>query len=128
MMTSTFRISGQTTLLLACVVVLPCAVPLYAVDVTGTWQMTVESPQGTAHPSLVLKQDGEKLTGTYKGRIGESRLEGTVNNDRIRFTVTLKFQDQPFVITYTGTVEQDTMKGTAQFGEAGSGNWSAQRK
>jgi hypothetical protein len=116
-------------ILLASLTVSAAAAPPEPVDVTGNWQMTVESPQGnTAHPSMVLKQDGEKLTGTYRGRMGESKLEGTVTDNRIRFSVTLKFQDQPFTIIYSGVVEQDTMTGTAQFGEAGSGKWSAQRK
>ncbi len=97
-------------------------------DVSGTWDMAVESQQGTAHPTIVLKQSGEKITGTYRGRMGETSLEGTIRGDRIRFSVTLKFQDQPITITYSGTVQNDTMRGTAQFGDSGSGSWSASRK
>ena len=40
-------------------------------DVTGKWTMALEMSQGTATPTLELKQDGEKLTGTYTGRYGE---------------------------------------------------------
>ena len=90
--------------------------------------MTVESAQGTAHPSLLLKQSGSRVTGTYRGRLGEVPLHGTMRESRIQFSVTLKFQDQPITVTYTGTVEKEAMRGTAQFGDDGSGKWSAQRK
>jgi len=98
-----------------------------AADVTGTWLMTVEAPEGTAHPTILLKQEGERITGTYRGRMGESDLSGSIKGNDIRFTVTLRFQDVSYVVVYTGTVSGDSMKGSARFGEAGTGNWSANR-
>lgn len=99
-----------------------------AADVTGTWEMEVKSQEGTAHPTITLRQEGERITGTYQGKIGESALEGTVRGFDIRFAVNLKFQDVSYTITYTGTVSGDHMEGTARFGDAGTGNWSARRK
>ena len=97
-------------------------------DVSGTWEFKVESAQGTATPSITFKQQGEKLSGTYKGRMGERPLEGTIKDDKIRFSVKLKFQDQEFVVTYSGTVKGNSMSGTVQFGDAGTGKWTASRK
>jgi hypothetical protein len=97
-------------------------------DVTGTWDLTVQSRQGTATPSVTLQQTGEKLSGTYHGRMGDTKVEGTVRGNDIRFAVTLHFQDQSFVITYTGTADKDSMKGTVQFGDRGSGTWSGKRR
>jgi len=99
-----------------------------AMDVTGTWDLAVETQEGTAHPSITLKQEGETITGTYQGQMGKSNLEGTVKGNDIKFTVTLKFQDVTYTVTYTGTVGDDTMKGAARFGDAGSGTWSAKRR
>jgi hypothetical protein len=99
-----------------------------ATDVTGTWDLTVEMQGGTAHPSITLKQEGEKITGTYQGQMGKSNLEGIIKGDDIRFAVTLKFQDVTYTVTYAGTIDGDTMKGTARFGDAGSGTWSAKRR
>lgn len=76
----------------------------------------------------MLKQAGERLTGSYKGRLGDSALEGSIKGNEIRFAVKLKFQDQEVTITYSGTVEKDSMKGTAQFGDRGSAPWTARRK
>jgi hypothetical protein len=99
-----------------------------ATDVTGTWLMTVEVPDGTAHPTILLKQQGEKITGTYRGGMGESELLGTIKGSEIRFSVTLKFQDVSYVVVYSGSVSEDSMKGTARFGDTGTGDWSATRR
>jgi len=96
-------------------------------DVTGTWLMTVEAPEGTAHPTILLKQEGERITGTYRGRMGESDLSGAIKGGEIRFSVTLRFQDVSYVVVYSGSVSDDSMKGTARFGDVGTGNWSAKR-
>lgn len=97
-------------------------------DVTGTWDLTVQTQQGTATPSLALQQSGEQLSGTYHGRMGDSKVDGTVRGKDIQFTVTLRFRDQDHVISYAGTVDTDTMKGTVQFGDRGSGTWSGKRR
>ena len=86
-------------------------------NVSGNWKLTLETPNGPANPSLVLKQDGEKLTGTYKGRFGESPLEGAVKGKEIKFTVKVNANGQEFVIVYAGAVEGDTMKGKVKFGD-----------
>jgi len=98
-----------------------------AVDVSGTWELTVEIQQATSHPSITLKQEGEKLSGTYHGQMGDSSLVGSVRGSDIRFSVRLKFQDVSYVVTYTGTVGEDVMRGEVRFGENQSGKWSAKR-
>jgi len=68
------------------------------------------------------------LTGTYKGRFGESPLEGTVKDKDIKFTVKVNAQGQEFQIDYTGTVEGDTMKGKVKFGDFGQGTFSGKKE
>ncbi len=99
-----------------------------AQDVAGTWELKVETPQGTATPVMTLRQSAEKLSGTYRGRLGESSLEGTVKDTDIRFTVKLRFQDQEFVVHYAGKVEGASMTGTVQFQNGSTGKWTARRK
>lgn len=97
-------------------------------NVSGAWKLTIETPNGPGSPSLVLKQEGEKLTGTYKGRFGESPLEGTLKGAEIKFTVKVNAQGQELQIEYTGTVEDDTMKGKVKFGEFGEGTFSGKKE
>lgn len=89
-------------------------------NVAGTWNLQVETPNGTGTPSVTFKQDGGSLTGTYKGRMGESELKGTISGNDIKWTVTLHPQGGEMNIEYKGTVDGDTMKGTVSsaMGEA----------
>jgi|SRR2546422_5126002 len=96
-------------------------------NVSGDWKLSIETPNGPGSPSLVLKQDGEKLTGTYKGRFGESPLEGTLKGKEIKFTVKVNAQGQEIQIEYAGAVEGDTMKGKVKFGEFGEGSFSGKK-
>jgi hypothetical protein len=97
-------------------------------NVSGNWKLTFETPNGAANPSLVLKQEGEKLTGTYKGRFGESPLEGAVKGKEIKFTVKVSAQGQEFLLEYAGAVEGDTMKGKVKFGDMGEADFSGKKE
>lgn len=98
------------------------------INVTGTWDLRVETQEGIATPSITLRQNGEKITGTYSGEMGKVALDGTLKEDNIQFVVRLKFQDIPFVITYSGRVKGDTMQGTARFSDSVSGKWTGMRR
>src|SRR5258708_23446380 len=112
-------ISAASLVSIVMTMVLPVGV--YAANVTGEWNLTVETPNGTGTPTLILKQDGETLTGTYKGRFGEAPVKGTIKDNAIKFTVTINVQGQDLEIEYAGTVDCDTMKGKDKFGDMGEG-------
>jgi hypothetical protein len=97
-------------------------------NVAGNWKLTLETPNGAASPSLVLKQDGEKLTGTYKGRFGESPLEGSVKGKEIKFTVKVNAQGQEILLEYAGAVDGDTMKGKVKFGDMGEAEFTGKKE
>jgi hypothetical protein len=98
-----------------------------AVNVTGTWSATVETSQGTGNPTFTFKQEGETLTGNYKGQLGEAPLKGTVKGSDISFMMKLNVQGQDFEITYTGKVEGSSMKGKAVLGQLGEATWTAKK-
>ena len=95
--------------------------------VAGKWNVTLELSSITGHPVITLKQDGEKLTGTYEGRYGESALTGTVKEKEITFTVTFVAEGMQTQGVYTGKVDGDTMGGDVSYVGAGDGTWSAVR-
>ena len=107
----------------------PAANAASATDISGVWAFQVETSQGTGSPTFTFKQEGEKLTGQYKGAFGEAPLTGTVKDVKVDFVVKVEAQGQQFTLTYTGTIEKDgTMKGTAELGEVGSAKWTAKRQ
>ena len=120
--------------------VLAAAMPVYAqeapkpaptpekIDVTGTWDMTVESPQGAIDVVATLKQDGEKLTGTHASQMGETPLEGTVVGNEIKYTLNIDMGGQQMSIVFAGKVEGDAMNGVFDFGGMGTAAWSAKRR
>jgi hypothetical protein len=46
-------------------------------NVAGSWQISVTGDAGTAEQTIVLTQDGNKITGTFKGPRQSGPLEGT---------------------------------------------------
>lgn len=97
-------------------------------NITGIWDFAVETSQGSGSPTFTFKQEGETLTGTYKGQFGEAPLTGTVKGPDVKFTVKVNAQGQDLSITYTGKIDGNSMKGTASFGELGEGTWTGKRK
>jgi hypothetical protein len=97
-------------------------------DVTGTWDLSVSSESGSGDAVLVLKQEGQDVSGTYKGRMGEAPVSGSVNGNRIRFMVRLHFRDMSFAVSYSGTVQGDRMEGSVDFGDGRTGTWKAVRR
>src|SRR3954467_5360410 len=96
--------------------------------VAGVWSFSVELAVGTGHPTVTLKQDGEKIPGTYDGRYGPSPLEGTVKERTIEFTVSMTAEGAAVTGVFTGTVQEDGMLGSVAFDQAGEGTWTAVRK
>ena len=89
---------------------------------------TVATDQGSGTPTLTFKQDGEKLTGKYEGQLGNADLTGTVKGNAITFTFTVDVQGQQAPVTYKGTVEKNTMKGSLDIAGMVNGTFTATRK
>ena len=95
----------------------------YAADVTGTWNAKVDLGGQGGSPTFVLKQDGEKVTGTYTGALGDAPLTGSVKGGRISFD----FDIQGGKIHYEGTLNDGAteMKGTCDYAGQASGTFTA---
>ena len=82
------------------------------VDISGEWLFTVETGMGSGSPNITFKQDGEKLTGTYSGQLGNTSFTGTVVGTTVEFSFTTEAQGQSIDVAYKGTVDGKSMKGT----------------
>ena len=97
------------------------------VNVTGEWTMTVETQAGTGSPHFSLKQEGNAVTGQYKGQLGEAPVTGTVNGNEVTLKYSINAQGADLTVTYTGTVEGDTMKGKVSLGDFGDGTFTGKK-
>jgi hypothetical protein len=82
-----------------------------AQSVTGDWDASMNTPGGTRNFRLVLKQDGEKLTGTVKREAGDVPLEGTVTGNNVKFSYSIAYNGNPITLTMTAVLAGDEMKG-----------------
>ena len=90
-------------------------------SVAGAWNIKVSGAAGTADQKIDLKQDGNKISGTFKGPRQSGTIEGTVDGNNINFRVKARVP-----LDYVGTVDGDTMKGTLT-GRGKTGDWIATR-
>ena len=62
-------------------------------DATGTWDISIDTPQGVMAGVATFKQEGEKLSGTQSGPGGEEMmLEGTVKDATLAYVIKLNMQ------------------------------------
>src|SRR6185436_7668057 len=59
-----------------------------AVDVSGNWDLTIETQQGPMTVEVSFKVDKDKVTGTIKGPQGNMDVEGTVSPSELAFAGT----------------------------------------
>jgi len=54
-----------------------------AADISGAWNAAVTLDAGSGTATFVLKQSGDRVTGTYSGTVGEAKVTGTVKGDAV---------------------------------------------
>jgi len=97
------------------------------INLTGDWDMTIQSAQGINTVKVTLTQDGETVSGRVTSQIGELPVTGALTGDDLKIAFTLPIQGQPIDIVMTGKVEGPTLAGKVQFGDFGEGDWTATR-
>jgi len=98
------------------------------VDLTGNWAFDVQTEAGSGNPAFVFKQDGDKLTGKYKGTFGEADLTGTVTGKTVKFSFNADAQGTAITVVYEGELTgSDAIKGKVDLGGVGSGTFTGVR-
>jgi hypothetical protein len=103
-----------------------------AVDISGTWSFSVDLESGQhSTPTFIFKQQGGKLTGTYKGQLGEHKVTGSVKGNKVVFGLEVPDPNggQNIKISYSGTIESSTkMTGAIKATSGQQGKWTATKK
>ncbi len=106
-----------------------------AINISGTWECTIERESGPVKDTLVFTQRGEKLSGNYNGSRGKHKFNGTVKGNKVVFSWE-KPPDAgpkpPPTVTFNGTIESPTkMTGTVEIPFCKEGQkckWTAIKK
>lgn len=100
-------------------------------NVAGKWTIYANDPDGTTSTKYIdLKQDGEKLSGKFKGPYTSGGIEGTIQERHIVFKTKTRH-----VLTFRGRVEGEKVNGVIQGAKItgkfhapkGTGTWQAVR-
>lgn len=94
------------------------------VNVSGTWNITVQTDAGSGTPTFVLKQEGEKITGTYTGQLGEAPLTGTIKGNVIH----IEFAIEGNKIVYDGKATATDMEGNVDLAGMATGTFKGKKK
>jgi hypothetical protein len=119
------------TLLLVVIALVVCVAGTAAqkFDLTGEWAFEVQTDQGSGSPAITLKQSGDKLTGKYKGQLGEGDITGTVQGKTFTFSFSGNAQGTEFKVTYDGEIESnDSVKGKVDLAGMATGTFTGKKK
>ncbi len=98
-----------------------------AIDLSGTWNLEVETAQGAGRPTLVIKQSGQSISGTYEGMLGEAPLTGSIDGNKFEISFKVSGQIEGKVV-YQGTTDGKTMQGKVALAGIGEGTFTGRRK
>jgi hypothetical protein len=109
---------------IAIALALGSATPAVAQSVAGIWRLDVTLDAGSGQATFNLQVDGNTITGTYGGVLGEQTVTGIVEGNIARFGF-----DSPDAgeVRFDGIVEGSTMEGTCEYGALGTGTFTGSR-
>ena len=86
----------------------------------GTWNLTMDTPMGERRSTLTLSTSGGTLTGKQEAEGNTTDIaEGTVNGNDVSWKVAIT-NPMPLTLTFSGTVDGNSLTGTADTGMFGS--------
>jgi hypothetical protein len=103
------------------------AAPRAQGDVTGSWDLSINGPEGTIAAGAVLKQEGEKVTGTLSSPQGETAVAGTMTGKTMSLSFSVPTPQGNLDIKVTAEVNGSEMKGMMDFG-MGQADFTGKKK
>lgn len=103
--------------------------PAEGINLSGTWILTVKTPQGDQTIPLTLQQhpNGD-LSGTINATSVQGTLSGFVSGTSVHFTLEVRAYGQAFRLEASGEIKGDKMSGTMKSPAFEEMQWQAMRK
>jgi hypothetical protein len=115
-------------LLLAASLLLAVHAPVAAQSVAGTWHAIMTTPGGSSEFKIVLRTQGDSVSGSVFRPSGEVPLTGMVQGDSLHFRYTIMYNEQPFPLAVHVKVTGDAMSGMVDFDGKAEEPFSAKRQ
>ena len=90
----------------------------FAADIDGKWTGQFQGRRGTQTQTIMLKVDGNTLTGSVQGgRGGPVEISnGTIDGNNVSFTVVREFKDNKITQQFKGSISGGELKLTVSGG------------
>jgi len=100
-----------------------------AVAASGTWTLNINLGSGDLAATLILQQDGERLSGSMQGGLGTGEIanDSVSQAGEIRFTVPVTFEGQTVEATFSGRMTGNEMQGSVTVVGRGPGTFTGTR-
>jgi hypothetical protein len=101
--------------------------PVAQSNVSGSWELNINGPQGPITATANLKQDGEKVTGTFSGPQGDVEASGTMKGNALSLAFSVNTSQGALSITMNGEVNGTSIKGVLDF-QMGTADFTGTKK
>jgi hypothetical protein len=86
---------------------------VFAGELAGEWILTIDTPRGVQHPTMVINQDGDSYSGVYNSLRGPIDIEAiTRDGDSFSFPLVITVPIGEVEVIYRGTISGDNMTGS----------------
>jgi imidazolonepropionase-like amidohydrolase len=97
-------------------------------DPSGTWKISVHTPQGDHDVTLSITRDRDSITGTLQGPESPSQIRNaTLEGNRLRFDVTISVGGNNIDTSFSGTIDGDSISGAISVASMGNFDFSGTR-
>ena len=84
-----------------------------SVTATGTWKLSISSPQGARELSADLQQSGENVSGSLTMPFGSATItSGRITGNELTLEISMDFQGRTVPSKLTGTIDGNSFTGT----------------
>lgn len=98
-------------------------------DVSGTWNVSIQTPDQTMGSLLVVTQKGDSISGSLESEIGVAPLNGTVKGDTVAFAFSIDAGGQMMDIRASALLtDENSMNGTLDVSGMGAMPFTARRQ
>ena len=96
---------------------------------TGTWTLNINLGSGELAATLILQQEGERLSGSIQGGLGTGEIANASSGPggEIRFTIPVTFEGQTAEATFAGRMTGNEMQGTVTVVGRAPGSFTGSR-
>lgn len=88
--------------------------------IDGTYKVEVSTPRGAQTGDLVIKSEGNTVSGVYKTQRGDQAFTGTLEGDKAKWTINVQSPMGSMAIGYEVTFSGNEVSGTVSMGQFGT--------